>query len=168
MREAVALEAYYQSYQYKRELITDLLFEDGGGLAGHVSEQFRIKLDAEVETAEANLETREAEGVHFAVLDTDSYTHRFDFPPTTLLLDELHRRNRVDDAPFVTVGVGTDELHIRSTAPVDVRSVAAAAREAVPGAGVTAFGIRDGRIEFLSGMREDVLNAVVAAVADQI
>jgi RecJ-like exonuclease len=168
MREAVALEAYYQSYQDKRELITDLLFEDGGGLAGHVSEQFRIKLDAEVETAEANLETREAEGVHFAVLDTDSYTHRFDFPPTTLLLDELHRRNRVDDAPFVTVGVGTDELHIRSTAPVDVRSVAAAAREAVPGAGVTAFGIRDGRIEFLSGMREDVLNAVVAAVADQI
>jgi RecJ-like exonuclease len=167
MREAVALEAYYQSYQDKRELITDLLFEDGGGLAGHVSEQFRIKLDTEVETAEANLETREAGGVHFAVLDTDSYTHRFDFPPTTLLLDELHRRNRVDDAPFVTVGVGTDELHVRSTTPVDVRAVAAAARESVPGAGVTAFGIRDGRIEFLSGMREDVLNAVIAAIADQ-
>ncbi|AUV82159.1 DNA-binding protein [Salinigranum rubrum] len=168
MREAVALEAYYQSYQDKRELITDLLFEDGGGLAGHVSEQFRIKLDAEVDTAEANLETREAGGAHFAVLDTDSYTHRFDFPPTTLLLDEIHRRNRVDDAPFVTVGVGTDELHIRSTAPVDIRAVAAAARETVPGAGVTAFGIRDGRIEFLSGMREDVLNAVVAAIAEQI
>ncbi|WP_136590048.1 DHH family phosphoesterase [Salinigranum halophilum] len=168
MREAVALEAYYQSYQDKRELITDLLFDDGGGLAGHVSEQFRIKLDTEVETAEANLETREAGGVHFAVLDTDSYTHRFDFPPTTLLLDELHRRNRVDDAPFVTVGVGTDELHVRSTTPVDVRAVAAAARESVPGAGVTAFGIRDGRIEFLSGMHEDVLNAVVDAIADQI
>jgi RecJ-like exonuclease len=168
MREAVALEAYYQSYQDKRELITDLLFEDGGGLAGHVSEQFRIKLDDEVETAEANLETREAGGARFAVLDTDSYTHRFDFPPTTLLLDELHRRNRADDVPFVTVGVGTDELYLRSTAPLDVRAVAAAAREAVPGAGVTAFGIRDGRIEFLSGMREDVLNAVVAAVAEQI
>jgi RecJ-like exonuclease len=167
IREAVALEAYYQSYQDKRELITDLLFDDDGGLAGHVSEQFRVKLGDEIETAEANLETREAGGVRFAVLDTDSYTHRFDFPPTTLLLDELHRRNREEDAPFVTVGVGTDELYLRSTVPFDVRSVAAQAREDVPGAGVTAFGVRDGRIEFLSGMREDVLNAVVAAVAEQ-
>jgi RecJ-like exonuclease len=33
---------------------------------------------------------------------------------------------------------------------------------------VTAFGIRDGRIEFLSGMREDVLNAVVTAIAEQV
>ena len=167
IREAVALEAYYQSYEDKRELITDLLFDDDGGLAGHVSEQFRVKLEAEVDTAEANLETREAGGVQFAVIDTDSYTHRFDFPPTTLLLDELHRRNRVEDAPFVTVGVGTDELYLRSTVPFDVRQVAAAAREAVPGAGVTAFGVRDGRIEFLSGMREAVLNAVVAAIAEQ-
>ena len=168
IREAVALEAYYQSYEDKRELITDLLFDDDGGLAGHVSEQFRVKLDDEIETAEANLETREAGGVRFAVLDTDSYTHRFDFPPTTLLLDELHRRNRAEDVPFVTVGVGTDELYLRSTAPFDVRAVAAEAREQVPGAGVTAFGIRDGRIEFLSGMREDVLNAVVTAIAEQV
>ena len=169
IREAVALEAYYQSYEDKRELITDLLFDDDdGGLAGHVSEQFRVKLDDEIETAEVNLETREAGGVRFAVLDTDSYTHRFDFPPTTLLLDELHRRNRAEDVPFVTVGVGTDELYLRSTAPFDVRAVAAEAREQVPGAGVTAFGVRDGRIEFLSGMREDVLNAVVTAIAEQV
>jgi RecJ-like exonuclease len=168
IREAVALEAYYQSYEDKRELITDLLFDDDGGLAGHVSEQFRVKLENEVETAEANLETRETGGVSFAVIDTDSYTHRFDFPPTTLLLDELHRRNRTDDAPFVTVGIGTDELYLRSTVPLEVRQIAAAARERVPGAGVTAFGVRDGRIEFLSGMREDVLNAVVAAIAEQV
>ena len=168
MREAVALEAYYQSYEDKRELITDILYEDDGGLAGHVSEQFREKLANEVDTAEANLETREAGDVTFAVLDADSFTHRFDFPSTTLLLDELHRRNRDDETPFVTVGIGTDELHLRSTVPFDVRAVAAEAREAVPGAGVTAFGIRDGRIEFLSGMREDVLNAVVAAIAEQV
>jgi len=40
LREAVALEAYYQSYQDKRELVADLLFEDSGNLAAHVSEQF--------------------------------------------------------------------------------------------------------------------------------
>jgi RecJ-like exonuclease len=166
LREAVALEAYYQSYRDKRELITDLLFEDPGGLAGHVSEQFRRKLGDEVETAEANMETSEAGGVRFAVLDADSFTHRFDFPPTGLLLDELHRRNR-DDGPFVTLGLAMDELYLRSTSPLDVRAVADAAAEVAPDAGITAVGVREGRIEFLSGAREDVKEAVIDAVAAQ-
>ena len=85
VREAVALEAFYQSYEDKRELVTDLLFGDGdgpGGLAGHVSEQFREKLAAEVETAEANLDHQTLDGVTVAVLDTDAFTHRYEFPPT--------------------------------------------------------------------------------------
>ena len=166
LREAIALEAYYQSYEDKRELITDLLFEDPGGLAGHVSEQFRTKLAAEVETAEENMETTEVGGVRFAVLDADAFTHRFDFPPTALLLDELHRRNR-DEGPFVTLGLAMDELYLRSTSALDVRSVADAAAETAPEAGITAVGVREGRIEFLSGAREQVKDAVVAAVAEQ-
>ncbi|KTG08318.1 DNA-binding protein [Haloprofundus marisrubri] len=177
LREAIALEAYYQSYEDKRELITDLLFDNGvtpdgdgenaGNLASHVSEQFRLKLDAEIETAQANLDSREEDGVQFAVLDTDAYTHRFDFPPTALLLDELHRRER-DGETFVTIGVAMDELYLRSTADVDLRAVAEAARERAPEAGITAVGIRDGRIEFLSGRREQVKEAVVEAVAEQL
>jgi RecJ-like exonuclease len=166
LREAIALEAYYQSYEDKRELITDLLFEDPGGLAGHVSEQFRTKLADEVETAEENMETTEVGGVRFLVLDADAFTHRFDFPPTGLLLDELHRRNR-DEGPFVTLGLAMDELYLRSTADLDVRSVADAASETAPEAGITAVGVREGRIEFLSGAREQVKDAVVAAVAEQ-
>ncbi|WP_256307281.1 DHH family phosphoesterase [Halobellus litoreus] len=165
LREAVALEAYYQSYQDKRELITDLLFEDDGGLAGHVSEQFRIKLDDEVETAEANLETREVDGVSVAVLDADSYSHRFDFPPTSLLADALHRR--ADDDRVATIVYSTDELFVRAEG-VDVRTAAADASDAVPEGGITAVGIRQNRVEFLSGAREDVVDAVAAAVVDQL
>ena len=165
LREAVALEAYYQSYQDKRELITDLLFDDDGGLADHVSEQFRIKLDDEVETAEANLETRDVDGVSVAVLDADSYSHRFDFPPTALLADALHRG--ADEERAATVVYSTDELFVRA-ADVDVRAAADAASEAVPEGGITAVGIRQNRIEFLSGAREDVVDAVVDAVADQL
>ncbi|OYR72510.1 DNA-binding protein, partial [Halorubrum sp. E3] len=73
LREAVALEAYYQSYQDKRELIADLLFSDGGNLAAHVSEQFREKLETEVETADANVVTEAVDGVEFALPDTDGY-----------------------------------------------------------------------------------------------
>jgi RecJ-like exonuclease len=175
IRDAVALEAYYQSYEDKRELITDLLWADPdaeggaeseGGLAAHVSEQFRVKLDDEVETAQANVVREEREGVTFSVLDADAFIHRFDFPPTTLLLDELHRRNR-DGERFVTVGLGMDELFLRSAGDLDVRAVAEAAREAAPEAGIAASGVRQNRIEFLSGARDEVEDVVLDAVAEQ-
>jgi len=165
LREAVALEAYYQSYQDKRELVADLLFEDGGNLAAHVSEQFREKLETEVETATANVVTEAVDGVEFDVLDTDGYTHRYDFPPTPLLLDDLHRR-RANGEAHATVGIGTDELYIRTTADVSVRGVAERTAELAPAADVATAGLREGKIEFLSGEREAVEDAVVAAIAE--
>ena len=164
LREAIALEAYYQSYEDKRELITDLLFDDAGGLAGHVSEQFRQKLDAEVDTATANIDTREEGELTVEVLDTDAYTHRFDFPPTALLLDELGRRRDAD----LIVGVGTDECYLRAAADIDVRGVASDAADRVGDAGISAASVRDGRIEFLSGRRDAAVDAVVAAAADRL
>ena len=165
LREAVALEAYYQSYQDKRELVADLLFEDSGNLAAHVSEQFREKLETEIKTATENVVTEAVDGVEFAVLDTDGYTHRYDFPPTPLLLDDLHRR-RANGEAHATVGIGTDELYIRTTADVSVRDVAERAAELAPAADVTTAGLREGKIEFLSGERDAVEDAVVAAVAE--
>ncbi|MGQ4556161.1 OB-fold nucleic acid binding domain-containing protein [Halobellus sp. GM3] len=167
LREAIALEAYYQSYQDKRELVTDLLFDDtDGGLAGHVSEQFRIKLDDEVETAQANVEHRDVDGASVAVLDADSYSHRFDFPPTSLLADALHRR--ADDERPATIVYAMDELFVRTSDDVDVRAVASTARDAVPQGGITAVGIRQNRVEFLSGARDNVVDAVAEAVVEQL
>ena len=165
LRDAVALESYYQSYRDKRELITDLLFEDDGGLAGHVSEQYRQKLDTEVGTAAANLDVREVDGVTVGVLDADSYSHQYDFPPTALLADALHRQG-TDRA--VTIAYGTDELFVRVPEAVDVRAAAAAADDAVPEGAVTAVGIRQNRIEFLAGAREAVVDAVADAVVAQL
>lgn len=166
LREAIALEAYYQSYDGKRELVSDLLFEDDtSGLREQVSEQFREKLANEVETAEANLDHRSESGVAFAVLDTDVFTHRFDFPSTDLLLDEIHRRNR--DGTFVTLGVDEDEIIVRSTTPVDISSVSHQLEDEIPNAGVTA---RDGhnRIEFIVGEREHIVETAINAIANTI
>jgi RecJ-like exonuclease len=170
LREAVALEAYYQSYEDKRELIIDLLFDRVTGLAEQVAGQFRTKLEAELETATANLDRREVGGVEFAVLDTDAYTHRFDFPPTRLLLDELHRREIAaeGDGPTVTIGLAMDELHLRSTTDVGVRDVAETVRERVPEGGVDTKGTREGTVEFLSGERDAVLEATMDAVAERL
>ncbi|SDY78626.1 DHH family phosphoesterase [Halopenitus persicus] len=165
LREAIALEAYYQSYEDKRELVEDLLFDDAGDLAAHVSEQFREKLETELATARENLHTENVDGVRFTVLDTDAYTHRYDFPPTALLIETLHRRTREADGESITLGIGTDELYLRSTADLSVREVAADAAEIAPEADVTTASVRDGTIEFLSGERDAVEDAVIAAVA---
>ncbi|WP_257297892.1 OB-fold nucleic acid binding domain-containing protein [Haloarchaeobius sp. FL176] len=168
LREAVGLEAFYQSYKDKRELITDILFEEADGLAGHVSEQFRTKLDRELQTARRNLSTRSADGVEFAILDADAFSNRFDFPPTELLLDALHRSEaaETDDDDLVTLGLDEDELHIRSTSPIDVRTVGDEIAAQVDGGGVSVVGGRDGHVEFLAGERDAVLNAAVAEIAN--
>ncbi|QSW99719.1 DHH family phosphoesterase [Haloterrigena alkaliphila] len=175
-REAIALEAFYQSYKDKRELVIDLLFGDGeetaardGDLAAHVSEQFRAKLDTELETARENLALRGIDGVTVAILDTDAFTHRYNFPTTPLLLDALHRRQRDQaDHPFVTLGVGDDELHVRATETIDVRELGDAVREAAPNAGVSVVGGRDGHVEFLPGERDAVREAALEALGETL
>ena len=164
MREAVALEAYYQAYEDKRELVADLLYGDSGDLVEHVSEQFRERMTSEVGTAEANIGTREVGGETVLVLDTDAYTHRYEFPPDRLLLDELHRRHREEAAAIF--GVGTDEAFVRGD--VDVRTLVERAHEDAPEAGLDARGAREGRVEFLAGEREAAQEALLAALAESL
>jgi len=167
LRDALALEAHYQSYNDKRELIADLLFEPVGELADHISEQFREKLETELETASANLTRREAGDLTIVILDAEAFTHRFDFPPTQLLVDALHRRERSDaDDRLVTLAAGTDRLFVNSTEPLDVREVADVASETVPG--LSAVGGAGGYVEFLAGEREATIDAVVDALVETV
>ncbi len=169
LREAVALEAYYQAYEDKRELIADLLFagdEDVRSLASHVSEQFRAKLGDELDTVRPHVEDREIDGVHVAVLDTDAFTHRFDFPPTTLLLDALHRKLRGEYDDLVTIGIDEADLQVRSTEPIDRRELGERVSDRVPEGGVVTSGVRRGRLSFLVGEREEVREAAIEVAAD--
>jgi len=185
LREAVALEAHYQSYEDKRELITDLVFGDDesdvGGLAGHVAEQFREKVDDEVDTAVANLAYHTVEGAvgrdapdepsvadapedaDIGVLDTDAYSHQYEFPPETLLLDELYRSVR--DEVDAVVGVDTDTLYVRTDADIDLHELVDAVDDAVPEGGVTTRSVREGSLRYLTGERDGVLDATLSSLA---
>lgn len=165
MRDAVALEAFYNAYQGKRELIADLLWGDEDDLREHVAGQFRTRLDREVDTADPHLDTHDFGSVTVTVLDVDAFTHRYDFPPVDLLLDALHRRRSEGD---VTLGWDSDELRFRSDETLDVRAVAESVADDAPDAGVTAKGGRDGHVEFLRGERDDVLDAALDAVAESL
>lgn len=168
LRAAISLEAYYHSYEDKRELITDLLFEpEHRDLAGHVAEQFREKLETELETARPHMTLRGYGDVTYRVLDVESFTHRFDFPASDLLLAALHRSERGQTGgPLVTLGVDEAELLIESDEPVDLRAVVEKATEQVPDAGLQAKGTTDGKLKFLRGERDAVEDAVVQAIAE--
>ena len=167
IRNAVALEAFYQSYEDKRELIADLFWDERNrSLAAPISEQFQIKLDREIDTARPHLDRREEAGVSISILDVEEFTHQYDFPPIEVLIDELHRREMADESgTTVTIGFKRDELRLESSAALDVRAIGEAVADRLPSAGVTPRGGRDGRIEFLAGEREAVLEAVVDEVA---
>jgi RecJ-like exonuclease len=166
LREALALVAHYQAYEDKRELVADLLFADDAdvGLAEHVSEQYRTRMETAIDTAQANLERHSLNGRTVLVLDTDAYTHRYEFPPTALLLDELYRR---EDAAAL-VGLDRDECLVRSGADLDIDDLVAAARDHAPGAALDARGSRDGRVEFLVGEREAARKALLDALATEL
>ncbi|MDX1747415.1 MAG: DNA-binding protein, partial [Halobacteriales archaeon] len=86
----------------------------------------------------------------------------YDFPPTALLLDQLFERVSAD----ALIGVGEDDLRIRADPPVDVGAVADRIRDVVEEAGIGAEGGRSGRITFLVGERDVVLDAAIGAVAN--
>ncbi|WP_435078638.1 OB-fold nucleic acid binding domain-containing protein [Halococcus sp. AFM35] len=165
LRESVALVANYQAYEDKRELVADLLFDGRQSLAARLATQFREKLDTAIETAEAHLERHEVDGTVLNVLDTDAFTHRYDFPPTDLLCDELFRRTR-DDAP-VLLGIGEDELLVRHAGELDIDRLAEATAERTLEADVSVGAAGDERLTFLVGERETVREAVLEAVGEQ-
>ena len=164
--EALALVAHYQAYEDKRELVADLLFADDAdmGLAEQISEQYRTRMESAIDTAQANLERHSLKSRTVLLLDTEAYTHQYEFPPTALLLDELSRR---EDAAAL-VGLDTDECLVRGAEELSVDDVAAAARERAPEAALDARGARDGRIEFLAGEREAARKALLDGLATEL
>jgi RecJ-like exonuclease len=137
-----------------------------GGLAGHIAEQFREKVDEEVSTARANLDHRTVDGAAIAVLDTDAFTHQYEFPPESLLLDELHRDVR--DESDAVLGISTDTMYVRADDEVNLHELVSEVSERVPEGGVATRSVREGTIRYLAGERPAVLEATLDVLAEEL
>lgn len=162
--DAIALIAYYQRYDDKRELIEDLLFdgEAAGDLAGHISTQYRERLDTAIETARRNVDRISTIDGEIAILDAERDTHRFEFPPASVLADALHR---AAEEPAVTVVLGVDECWIAGHDPAEIPTLVDRLDDELPDAGVEPT--RDG-LQFLSGRRDAVRTALVEALTESL
>ena len=165
VHQAIAMEAFFQAYQGKPQLIADLLFEDPtGDLVAHIAGQYQEKLETELRTATANVTEQTLEGRPVRLLDAETYAHRFEFPPRALLAASLHAEFAASEE-VVTVVYGTDDLYLHDVTGVDLDAVTAAVAEAVPTAQLQLVDRRTHHFRFLHGARAEVLDAVVEATA---
>lgn len=166
MREAVALETYYQPRRSKRALMYEILFEHTTGDVQPFSDQFRTKLDGAVETAIHNADVHQVDDEVVAVLDVAKFGNRFEFPPVPVLLEGLLDTPELEAT--VAVGIGRDFVEVVTDAELDLSRVVETLDEAVPDGALSVQGGPEGRIRFLEGRREDVTAAAVRAVTDEL
>lgn len=161
-REAIALVAYYQQYDDKRELVTDLLFDgdQAGDLASHVSQQYRQKVDTAIEIADANREAFSVTGGKVTLIDIEDLHHPREFPPVRLLLGEL--RARWEPGPEHAIVALAEDACFLAGPTVDLEALAEQLSESVDDAGIEA---RRDRITFLAGKRPEISAALIDAFA---
>lgn len=164
LREAIAIEAFYQSYEDKREIIAGILFENQP-ITEHASEQFQERVAEALRTANPHLDTLTTQGNTLGVLDIDAYTRRFEFPPDTILLEEIARQNEPIDA---VIGLREDELTIWSDTPINMETVGEHIENEVEDAGVSTRGGRDGTVVFLVGKRQAVKDTAITVVSQAL
>lgn len=162
MHQAVTLEAYYQPWGDKRALIRRILFEREAGTVEPIADRFAAKLDRAVDAARHNVTTATVDGINIVLLDAERFGQRFEFPPLRVLLDGLLASDGIDAT--VAVGIGKDVLEVTGAVD-DVSLVARELESRVADAGVSVHGGSDGRIRFLPGCREAILETAPDAVA---
>ena len=165
VHQAISMEAFFQAYQAKPQLIGDLLFEDPtGDLVEHIAGQYQEKLETELRTAAANVTEQTVEGRAVRLLDAETSAHRFEFPPRGLLAESLHTEFAATE-DVVTVVYGTDDLYLHDASGLDLDAVTSAVETAVPTAQLQLVDRRTHHFSFLHGARDAVLDAVIAATA---
>lgn len=164
--EAIALTAYYQRYDDKRELIRDLLFEtDAAALAAHVSAQYRERVDRAIETAGHHCERITVDGHTITVLDADAHSHRFDFPSRQVLTAELLRTERETGDGDLVLVLGADECYLDGPIDTGLPAIATDLTARIPQSTVE---VQRDRLSFLAGERDEIRDALVQILADEL
>ena len=162
-RQAISLISYYQRYDDKRELVDDLLFNpEATALAGHISGQYRSKIETAVGIAQENADRISAINTTVCGVYADEHTHRYDFPPYPVLAAELLAKEVVDDSADIVAIFGVDVCYLAGIDTAQLPQIVSSIQAATTDAAVSLA--RD-RITFLSGKRDAVKSALVDAVS---
>jgi RecJ-like exonuclease len=174
--EALDYVAHWLRYSEGKTLVSDVL--DVGcddeqrheELVEFLSTRAERDVERQLDAVEENVEhERLASGAHLYRVDLDSWAHRFTYPAPGKTTGKLHdRKVAADGEPVITIGYGPDFAVLRSDGVrLDIPEMVSELNDEIAGGGVTGGGhLVVGSIKFVPGMREEVIDALVAKMAD--
>ncbi len=173
--EALDYAAFWLRYNSGDQLISDLLEVDADDeqrhrdLVSFFADRAREEVDEQLDAAMAHVEHEVLDNdVHLYRIDVENYAHRFTYPAPGKTTGEIHDRKIEETGdPVITVGYGPDFAVLRSDGVrLDIPNMVSELEAEVPGAGVSGGGhLVVGSIKFVSGKREEVIDALVEKMA---
>ena len=174
--EALDYATYWLKYNDGREFINDILNVNCDDRDRHervvdlLTERAERDVDRQLDAAMGHV-TEEAldNGARLYRIDVERHARRFTYPAPGKTTGKIHDQ-KVEETgdPVITIGFGPDFAVLRSDGVrLDIPEMVAELKEEVPGGGVSGGGhLVVGSIKFVSGMREDVIDALVEKMAD--
>ncbi|MFB6166058.1 MAG: DHH family phosphoesterase [Haloarculaceae archaeon] len=174
--EALDYATFWLKYNDGRQLINDALnvaCDDRGRheeLVDFLASRAERDVDTQLDAAMSHVEHEDlANGAHLYRIDVENFAHRFTYPAPGKTTGEIHDR-KVEETgdPVITIGYGPDFAVLRSDGVrLDIPEMVAELTAEIDGGGVSGGGhLVVGSIKFVSGMREEVLDALVEKMAD--
>ncbi|MFC7073073.1 DHH family phosphoesterase [Halovenus rubra] len=174
--EALDYATYWLKYNDGRELVNDLLnvncddHERHEELIDMFAERAQRDVDAQLDAALEHVNHEELDNdAHLYRIDVESHARRFTYPAPGKTTGKIHdQKVKETGDPVITIGYGPDFAVLRSDGVrLDIPEMVAELKEEVPGGGVSGGGhLVVGSIKFVSGMREEVIDALVEKMAD--
>jgi RecJ-like exonuclease len=175
--EALDYAAHWLRYRSGRNLIKDTLGVDCDDEQRHrdlvefLSGRAERDVDRQLSDALPHVtEERLDSGARLYRIDLDEHAHRFTYPAPGKTTGEIHdaKVEETGGDPVITVGYGPDFAVLRSDGVrLDIPEMVTELQAEQPGAGVSGGGhLVVGSIKFVSGRREEVLDALIGKMAD--
>ncbi len=132
-------------------------------------DQANLAIAEQVEASMPHVKERTLpNGVHLFLLDVELHAHKFTFPPPGKTSGEVHDRliQKNPNVPVVTIGFGPDFAVLRSRGVLmNIPQMVRELGQEIVGGGVSGGGhLVVGSIKFVEGMREQVLEALIAKI----
>jgi RecJ-like exonuclease len=173
---ALDYEQFWLRFNDGRELVRDILDISG--------EAFRHKNLVKLLVEQANVAIREqldaglphitsrvlSNGARLFLLDVELHAHKFTFPPPGKTSGEVHDRlvQKYAGEPVVTIGFGPDFAVLRSRGVMmNIPKMVRELHTEITGGGISGGGhLVVGSIKFVEGMRDEVLEGLIAKIAE--
>ncbi|WP_436900452.1 DHH family phosphoesterase [Halovenus halobia] len=174
--EALDYATYWLRYNDGREYVNDLLNVNCEDRDRHervvdlLSERAARDVDNQLDAAMQHVTEEDLDnGARLYRIDVEKHARRFTYPAPGKTTGKIHDKKVAETGdPVITIGFGPDFAVLRSDGVrLDIPEMVAELKEDVEGAGVSGGGhLVVGSIKFVSGMREEVIEALVEKMAD--